>query len=380
MSKLTHNYLVTMPYGIGDTVHIGLAVIDQILKQDSIAKIDVIANSFQSEILEDDPRINLIEVEKDIFPTQNKATWYKCFFIFDKRAKSLRSKHLKKKYDFIFPGNAAFGFLHSLRSKVLYPKPLPIIRDYFDLKQGKNAQASRRVRSMIYEYYTTKREAPKIGEKIDLYIKESTFEKARRWYEKLISKKTGTKTILVAPDTTSAVTRPPTQLLADILISLLRTGSLVNIIILPSYTDTTASKKLFLRLKDFDARVTLIPNKPRPSLLLSAALCDLVDIVLTGDTGIMHLSASWKVIASKSRKGSKIYLKNRVNTIALFGGTSPGLYGHPIRSTIIGRGHPAQKKIRPGFFKEGYIPKDEDYFYHIDINFVVKKMRKLLAF
>lgn len=151
-------------------------------------------------------------------------------------------------------------------------------------------------------------------------------------------------------------------MLSGALTTLLEKDPRYIVYILPSYTDTSASQILFDELfKKFSTRIQIMSQSPRPSPLFVTALIDQSDILITGDTGTMHLAAAKKVLAAPTSEDPR----NNTRIIAIFGGTNPGLYGYSRHSRIIGRGRDDQKHLRPGFLKEGYNPKDRNYFTHI---------------
>jgi len=109
-------------------------------------------------------------------------------------------------------------------------------------------------------------------------------------------------------------------LLACALAELLRPGLFVCI--LPSYSDETASSRLFQALAARDPqRVCCLPAQPRMTLLETAALLDQTDLFVTGDTGVMHLAAAKKKIAQKAPGAAS--LQNNPRIVALFGGQIP---------------------------------------------------------
>lgn len=170
--------------------------------------------------------------------------------------------------------------------------------------------------------------------------------------------------IVVAPDTASVVTRPPTPLLATSLAMVLRQSPRTLLVILPGYTNPQAPEQLLNALApDFGERVTLLPAEPRLSLLETAALVDQADVFVTGDTGVMHLAAATKRLATDDDQAH--LLRNIKNTVVLFGGTNPDFYGYPRRTVVVGRGRTEQSSLRPGFSKEAYNPKCRDLFDHI---------------
>lgn len=360
--------LITMPYGIGDAVYIGLSAVDQIVRNnpDENSVIDVMCNPLQVEMFSYDPRIHLLIVaEKDLFPTQDKKTWRKAIFS-DKRAGELFTFLREQHYSAVFPGNMAFTFLHRLGAKVLYPTLFSITKDFLTIRNFGDAPASRRVRATINKYYHNSYSEPEIGEEIPLYMDPLYFKRSKQEidYVKSISgvRPEQAKVMVVAPDTASGVTRPPTRLLIDGLFPVLKNNPACVLYVLPSFTDQHATSRLFDAFSPtFGKRVQCMPDTPRPSLLYSAALVDRADVLVTGDTGIMHLAAATKFVVGDH----DVLPRNKTAIIALFGGTNPGLYGYHLRTKIIGRGRKDQRKIRPGFLKEGYNAKERDYFSHI---------------
>jgi hypothetical protein len=169
---------------------------------------------------------------------------------------------------------------------------------------------------------------------------------------------------MIAPDTSSIITRPPTSLLAaGVGAALLRQHDLLACI-LPGYTDIHAAENLYKALSPrFYNRIFMMPSEPPPSLLEITMLIDQADVFITGDTGTMHLA----VTTRKLREGenTRFYPRNAPNTIALFGGTNPGLHGYSQQTIILGRGRKEQAALTPGIFKEAYYHKQRNFFDHI---------------
>jgi hypothetical protein len=170
--------------------------------------------------------------------------------------------------------------------------------------------------------------------------------------------------LVVAPDSASTVTRPPTDLLAAALSEALEAHPDLIVNILPSYTAVSASENLRSALAPhFDGRIFLLPAKPRASLLETAAFLDQADILVTGDTGIMHLAAANKRL--KPGENIRFGTRNQLKIIALFGGTNPTYYGYKKRTIIVGSGRKEQMAFRPGFSKESYNTHGRNFFDHI---------------
>ena len=67
--------LITMPWGIGDAIAVGLSAVDQIARNDPAGDvaIDILCNQFQTEMLAADPRIHcIIQLDKELFPTNEE--------------------------------------------------------------------------------------------------------------------------------------------------------------------------------------------------------------------------------------------------------------------------------------------------------------------
>lgn len=362
-------FLVTVPYGIGDTIYLGLTVVDQIIKNipEAEGRIDFLCNTLQAELLSCDPRLNqVIIADRNLFPINDKKTLPRIIFT-PREAKNLEEFLKERKYLAVFPGNAAFGFLKGLGSDIMIPNPVGIIKDAVALKRFQNATASRRARMIVNGYFGNKLPEPGIDEKIPLYIDSKYFLEARKEVERIKKAsnmpKNEAKLLVVAPDTASAVTRPPRKLLEEGIAKALEQEERLLVYVLPSYTDSWASDGLYvsLLLRFGKERINLMPVSPKQHLLTTAALIDQADVFLTGDTGVMHLAATEKIV----NDNKSIKPKNTVKTIAVFGGTNPGLYGYPLQTTIIGRGGREQKKIRPGFIKEAYNSRRREYFTHV---------------
>lgn len=372
--------LITMPYGIGDAVYIGLSAVDQIVKNDQTAQIDVLCNDLQREIFSYDPRIdNIIVGERTLFPTPDNFTFKKALTI-DPRANNLIRFLREREYDAVLPGNVAFRFAHALGTKVLYPNISSVFSDYRTIRNFGDAPASRRIRVVVDSYFGGKLPTPEIGKPVLLYMDPEYIANAKAEIEGIKEKAnaTGKETsvVIVAPDTASSVTRPPTELLAEGISPILEEQQDVLVYILPSFTDESASQRLYVALYNrFGNRIQQMPSSPQPSLVFTTALIDQVDMLITGDTGTMHIAAAEKAVRITD---SDNVPRNKTKVIAIFGGTNPGLYGYHLRTRIVGRGNKEQKKLRPGLLKEGYDPKGRDYFSHISPSEFTQAIREEL--
>jgi ADP-heptose:LPS heptosyltransferase len=361
-------FLMIIPGGIGDAVIIGLSMIDQIIKNDPevSGKIDIVCTHVQADLFKHDPRIQkIIPVSSELFATPDVSTWRKGIFL-TPEAKELLQLLRSRHYETVFPGSSTPIFYWQLGSHIMGMNPLKMLRDFWALRRGIEIPLSKMTRQIVNAYFGDILPGPAVGEEIQLYLNVQCIQKAMEEVERLkessnISER-AFQLLVVAPDTHSAVTRPPTHLLAaGIAATLTRKPHLV-VYILPSYTDSNAAKNLYQALLPrFEHRVFTIPHEPRPSLQEIAALIDQADVFVTGDTGVMHLA----VTAKKLREDSKFSPKNAVKIIALFGGTNPCLFGYSKQTLILGKGRKEQFTLIPGIFKEAYYRKKHDFFDHI---------------
>ncbi len=363
--------LVTMPWGIGDAIVVGLSAVDQIRRNDpdGNVEIDILCNQSQSEIVQEDPRIHrLIQVDKQLFPTNEPGTWKRGLFLppeTEKLTEYLRSQDYAAVLSFMF----APAFFLRLHTPVLFLNLKQVARLISALRTYKDMPIQKIIRLSINKFFGVKEPEPRAGETIPLYICPEHVQQAKQeiGYMKDMADvpPEQSKLLLVAPDTSSVITRPPTHLLADGIAGTLQSNQNLVVSILPSYTDEQASERLMSALAPaFPGRVFTMPAEPKHNLLELAALIDQCDVFITGDTSVMHLAAATKKIAQPVCQ--ELSPRNTVKIIALFGGTHPGLHGYCERTTILGRGRKEQARFAPGVAKDMYDPKDKDLFDHID--------------
>jgi hypothetical protein len=224
------------------------------------------------------------------------------------------------------------------------------------------------VKHMVNNYFKRRTTALRREIGVPLYLPAGYIQQARQTLAHLKAKaalaERDCKVLVIAPDTASAVTRPPLNLLTAALTRVLAASPHLIVSILPSYTEAARSHCLRAVLaQNYPRRVFLVPAEPRAHLLETAALIDQADIFVTGDTGVMHLAAAHK----KLSKGddARFVPSNTVKIIAIFGGTNPGYFGYSRRTIIVGRGRKEQTALRPGFSKESYNLQDRNLFDHL---------------
>src|SRR5579884_124330 len=362
--------LITMPWGIGDAIVVGLSAVDQIRCNDPAGEveIDVLCNQVQREIFAEDARIHrVIEVDRELFPLGATGIWKRGVFLSAEQVKLAQFLRAQS-YAAVLPFLFAPTFFYCLHLPVMFFNPWQAWRIMARLRALEDAPMQMLIRGIINKYAGKKALDFTSEATIPLYICPEHVLKARRtvaWIRAQVGMPQGWgKLLMVAPDTSSVITRPPTRLLAEGIAAALRRDHSLLVVILPGYTDVDAAPRLEQALLPaFPGRVFLLPAEPAPSLLELAALIDQCDLFVSGDTGVMHLAAATKRLASAS--GGACEPRNTVKIISLFGGTNPALHGYSKRSIILGRGRKEQTRIAPGVMKDLYDPAGKNLFDHI---------------
>ena len=362
--------LIAMPWGIGDAIEVGLSAVDQIRRNDPAGniEIDLLCNQSQSEILQEDPRIHrLIAVDKRLFPTNEAGTWKRGIFLSPETVK-LAEFLRHQDYSAVLPFMFAPILFYRLHIPVMFLKLKETWQVRSRMRAFQDTSVQTLIRQIINEYFGVSLPDSEVVAPIPLYICPEHILQARREIasikEQAIIPQQQSKLLLVAPDTSSEITRPPTHLLAEGLAGALKRDPSLLVDILPSYTDKYASINLLKALSPaFPDRVFLMPTEPKHSLLELAAFIDQSDIFITGDTGVMHLAATMKKI--RQTPCEELAPRNSVKIITLYGGTNPAIHGYPRRAIILGRGRKEQARLVPGVVKDLYHPNGKNLFDHI---------------
>lgn len=363
-------FLVMMPMGIGDAVAVGLSTIDQIIKNDPAVDgaIDVVCNHLQADIFRHDPRINsIICIDSSIFPTPDIRTWIKGI-VLEPEALKLIAKLRSSHYEGVFPGNTTPFFHRRLQAPIMHMSLLKLFRDFLSLRSHTDRPVSQITRQIVNAYFGNRLPEPAIDAEIPLYVTTHHIQKARAVIEGIKEQANVSgnycQLVMVAPDTSSIVTRPPTNLLAQGIAEALRRKHHLVIYILAGYTDIAAAGNLYAALSpDFSGRIFMLPHELRPTPLETTALIDQADVFVTGDTGMMHLAVTTRKLGGE--EDSSYSPRNPRKTIVLFGGTNPGLHGYSKQTLILGRGRKEQAALAPGIFKEAYYGQQRNFFDHI---------------
>jgi len=126
--------------------------------------------------------------------------------------------------------------------------------------------------------------------------------------------------VMFNPDASARFTRMPFELQLGLLRKL--TGLDVTILLGAGHVEKYIEHELMYSLSpERRKKITVIPAHFK--LDVYAALVDLADVFISGDTGPLHLAAARKFLRSSGRS-----LRNRTSIISVFGGTPPRIYGY----------------------------------------------------
>ncbi len=359
-----------MPWGIGDAIEVGLSTVDQIAHNDPLGKvaIDLLCNQSQTELLKEDPYIHrIIEIDKKLFATSEAGTWKRGIFLSAEAVKLAEFLH-NQHYTAILPFMFAPSFFYLLHLPMMFLHIRESWQVIVRLRALQDLSTQTLIRWIINKHFGRSAQRAELDVPIPLYICPEHVQKARQEIihirQQAIFLQEQCTLLMVAPDTASEITRPPTSLLAEGVAGALASNQSLFVAVLPGYTDQYASSNLMHALAPtFPSRIFLMPAEPKLSLLELAAVIDQSDIFVSGDTGVMHLAATMKKI--EQTVNPELSPRNTVKIISLFGGTNPALYGYCTRTIILGRGRKEQAKFTPGVAKDLYHPKGKNLFDHI---------------
>jgi heptosyltransferase II len=126
--------------------------------------------------------------------------------------------------------------------------------------------------------------------------------------------------VLLNPDTASPFTRPPFSFMARLMERL--TSYPARLLIGEGHTDRGVGRRLIQLLPSTArSRVRLVPTTMKAETY--AALTDLVDVFVSGDTGPLHWAAARKETAS-----GRPFHRNRTFVVSLFGATPARMSGY----------------------------------------------------
>ena len=382
------SYLIQPWPVIGDTIF-ALVVIERIWQHQAGAAIDVLCTNVQRQLFADDPRaaeisladlsvlssphqsgIGIIPIPKDLYIGESEAVKQKrddySVRLFSRKYETVFTED-KENVKVLFGGRRQHYTHYSLRAFALQSiaeKFFPCIRR--KIKEKPKYVITKGIIDHYFGVHPSLQEDQ--DEPVDLYIASWRIVKAERRSASLkdAAKMPGGILLLVNADTSSPVTRPPTELLASGIRRVLKDDPRIVVGILPGYTCPQAHTSLYQQLAGtFGRRVQMVrPNAQPEHLLDTVALIDQAEIFVTGDTGLMHLAATKR--RTSEGEGHRPHARNNLSIISLWGGTRPGYWGYPTFTTIIGEGNPLQRQMYPGIRKYLWLQKKADYFGHID--------------
>ncbi|MBD3166744.1 hypothetical protein GF324_09110 [bacterium] len=128
----------------------------------------------------------------------------------------------------------------------------------------------------------------------------------------------------VNPDTSSRFTKPPDDMLHEIVKGLLKLDRYDTILIGPGFTFEGAEQRLCESIPEplRKNRIRLLPKDI--AIDTYAGVMDQCDLVITGDTAQMHIAAARKVCID----GNGTVYRNRTAMVNLIGSTNARIYGY----------------------------------------------------
>lgn len=127
--------------------------------------------------------------------------------------------------------------------------------------------------------------------------------------------------MLLNPDSTVVYNLIPVETQKNIVRSVLQSGCVDKVLISSAYNFKKIEKQIILGLSpELREKVVIIPHVP---LDVYAALIDNCEVFLSGDTGPLHIAASWKKPLSRN-----FSLRNSTAVVSVFGATDSRIYGY----------------------------------------------------
>ena len=127
--------------------------------------------------------------------------------------------------------------------------------------------------------------------------------------------------MLLNPDATIIYNLIPVETQKNIVRSVLQSGCVDKVLISSAYNFKKLEKQITQGLSPgLREKVVIVPHIP---LDVYAALIDHCDVFLSGDTGPLHIAASWKKPLSRN-----FSLRNSTAVVSVFGATDSRIYGY----------------------------------------------------
>ena len=184
------------------------------------------------------------------------------------------------------------------------------------------------------------------------------------------------------PDASTPFTKIPLDIQASLLKELVKLPC--HILMGASRSEPGVEDKILRGLPISDQKkITIIPATI--PLDTYAALIDLCDIFITGDTGPLHIAAARKIPKSGGHK-----FRNKTAVISIFGATPPRIYGYDSNQPgfpSANQDAPSRTYITPSstrnltYIVKKYIAADErSFFDNLNIDKIVSDIRTLISF
>lgn len=125
--------------------------------------------------------------------------------------------------------------------------------------------------------------------------------------------------LLFNPDVTVKYSMIPFQIQIQILKKILESNEIDYVLIAAAYSNPGIEEKILRRLpEELHRKIVIVPHMPLGDY---TALIDLCDVFLTGDTGPLHIAASWKITLDDNDR-----LRNRTVVISIIGPTDSRMF------------------------------------------------------
>ncbi len=159
----------------------------------------------------------------------------------------------------------------------------------------------------------------------NLYLSDAAVDVARKFltYAGILDIKS---IIMYNPDSTSPFTRIPLSDQVTILKKVLSLSSVKIILLGAGHSIIEIEKMIIDNLSDYERKKICVIPASMPITAYSA-LIDFADIYLTGDTGPMHIAASYK-----HSNGGRYKFRNKTAVFSIFGATPSKIYGYDSHS------------------------------------------------
>ena len=125
--------------------------------------------------------------------------------------------------------------------------------------------------------------------------------------------------VLFNPDATVKFSMIPFGIQIQVLKNLLESDDIDYVLISKAYSNPGIEKNILISLaSELNRKIIIVPHMP---LMTFTALIDLCNVFLTGDTGPLHIAASWKEPLDNND-----HLRNSTAVISVIGATDSRMF------------------------------------------------------